>query len=163
MPVIFFPTPPFFLAIPRRAMEFPVSAPLPQISHRRITKPPVKGAHYTPFSCKWIGAIIYSISTLSHGGHPQSKAMKKLKRKVIFEYYAPMARRVHVAGTFNNWNLEACALRKDRSGKWKTALSLPPGRYEYRYLVDGIWENDQRPVECVPNAFGSWNCVVTVQ
>lgn len=88
--------------------------------------------------------------------------MKKLKKKVIFEYYSPMARNVHVAGTFNDWDLEASPLRKDRSGKWKAALSLPTGRYEYRYLVDGVWENDQRPVECVPNAFGSWNCVVTI-
>lgn len=89
--------------------------------------------------------------------------MKNLKKKVSFEYYAPLARNVHVAGTFNDWNLEDYPLKKDRSGKWKVSLSLPPGRYEYRYLVDGVWENDQRPVECIPNAFGSWNCVVTVQ
>ena len=89
--------------------------------------------------------------------------MKNLKKKFIFEYYSPMARKVHVAGTFNDWNLEACTLKKDRSGKWKIELSLPPGRYEYRYLVDGVWENDQRPIECIPNAFGSWNCVLTVQ
>jgi 1,4-alpha-glucan branching enzyme len=89
--------------------------------------------------------------------------MKKLNRKkLIFEYFAPQARQVHVAGTFNEWNMESCPLKKDRSGKWKTQLVLPSGRYEYRYLVDGAWENDQRPVECVPNAFGSWNCVVTI-
>jgi len=89
--------------------------------------------------------------------------MKHWKRKVVFEYYAPLARNVRLAGTFNDWNPEACLMKKEQSGKWKIALSLPPGRHEYRYLVDGVWENDQRPVECVPNAFGSWNCVVTVQ
>ena len=83
--------------------------------------------------------------------------------KVVFEYYAPLARKVYVAGTFNAWNLESCPLKKDKSGKWRAELNLPPGRYEYRYQVDGVWENDQRPVECVPNAFGSWNSVVTVQ
>ncbi len=85
------------------------------------------------------------------------------KTKVLFEYYAPLAQGVHVAGAFNDWDLESNPLKKDKSGKWRAELSLPPGRYEYRYLVDGIWENDQRPVECVPNAFGSWNSVVTVQ
>ncbi len=89
--------------------------------------------------------------------------MKNLKKKVIFEYYAPLARKVHVAGTFNDWRPEASPLKRDRSGKWKVTLPLPTGRFEYRYLVDGVWENDQRPVECIPNAFGSWNCVVTVQ
>ena len=90
--------------------------------------------------------------------------MKNLRaKKVNFEYYAPLARAVHLAGTFNDWDPADCALRKEADGKWRANLSLAPGRYEYRYLVDGAWENDQRPVECVPNAFGSWNCVVTVQ
>ncbi len=96
--------------------------------------------------------------------NPKPKRTKKLNlRKAEFEYYAPSARAVHLAGTFNDWNIEECILKRDSAGKWKVTLSLPPGRYEYRYLVDGVWENDQRPVECVPNAFGSWNCVVTVQ
>ena len=87
---------------------------------------------------------------------------QKRKKKVIFEYYAPHARMVHLAGTFNQWNIQTCPLKKNPSGKWKAILSLVPGRYEYRYLVDGVWENDQRPMECVPNVFGSWNCVITV-
>ena len=89
--------------------------------------------------------------------------MPRRRKKIIFEYYAPQAQGVHLAGTFNDWKVKDCPLKKDRAGKWKIALTLPSGRYEYRYLVDGVWENDQRPVECVPNAFGSWNCVVTVQ
>lgn len=89
------------------------------------------------------------------------KSLKKTK--VPFEYYAPLAKGVYVAGTFNDWDAESNPLKKDKSGKWKVELFLSLGRYEYRYLVDGIWENDQRSVECVPNAFGSWNSVVTVQ
>ena len=100
---------------------------------------------------------------MSRGKVPNSKQTKKLKeKKIVFEYFAPLARGVHVAGTFNHWSLRVSPLKKDRNGKWKAELALAPGRYEYRYLVDGVWENDQRPVECVPNAFGSWNCVVTI-
>lgn len=92
------------------------------------------------------------------------KPSKKLSQKTVrFEYYAPYARKVCLGGTFNQWNPDACFLKKDSSGKWAVTLKLSPGRYEYRYIVDGAWQNDQRPVECVPNAFGSWNCVVTVQ
>ena len=93
----------------------------------------------------------------------KSKLNKGPKKEVVFEYYAPLAQKVSVAGTFNDWNFGSHPLRKDKSNKWRVEIALPSGRYEYRYRVDGVWENDQRPVECVPNAFGSWNCVVTVQ
>ena len=93
---------------------------------------------------------------------PKQLLGASLKQKVAFEYYAPQAEKVHLAGSFNEWNLKACPLKKDREGHWKTTLTLTPGRYEYRYLVDQSWENDQRSVECVPNAFGTWNSVVTV-
>lgn len=99
---------------------------------------------------------------MPRGSGPKSKTGKELAKKMTFEYYAPLANRVSLAGSFNRWDPEACPLKKDRAGKWILSLSLPPGRYEYRYFVDGAWENDQRPVECVPNAFGSWNCVITV-
>ncbi len=88
---------------------------------------------------------------------------RKLEKKVEFEYFAPQAAQVSLAGSFNHWNPEEASLKKNGNGKWKVSLSLPPGRFEYRYLVDGSWENDQRPSECVPNAFGSWNCVVEVK
>ncbi len=96
-----------------------------------------------------------------------SKATAKSKngsaKKVEFEYFAPSAIKVSVAGTFNAWNTEKHLMKSDGTGRWKLSLALPSGRYEYRYSVDGTWQNDQRPLECVPNAFGSWNCVVEVQ
>lgn len=87
----------------------------------------------------------------------------KPSTKTEFEFYAPEAQKVSVAGTFNDWKEEKAPLKKDATGKWRLSLSLVPGRYEYRYLVDGVWQNDQRQCECVPNAFGSWNCVVEVK
>jgi len=83
--------------------------------------------------------------------------------KTEFEFYSPEAQKVSVAGTFNDWKEEKTPLKKDATGKWKVSLLLPAGRYEYRYLVDGLWQNDQRAGECVPNAFGTWNCVVEVK
>lgn len=87
---------------------------------------------------------------------------KASKKEVLFEFYAPQARKVDLAGSFNEWNPSRTPLKKDRQGKWVATLPLEPGRYEYRYRVDGDWQNDQRPVECVPNAFGTWNCVIEV-
>ena len=87
----------------------------------------------------------------------------KSEKDVTFEFYAPSATEVSLAGTFNGWDATKNLLKKNNAGKWRLTLLLPPGRYEYRFLVDGNWENDQRPVACVPNAFGTWNCVVEVR
>ncbi len=101
---------------------------------------------------------------MARSTNSKSKPQNKLReKKIAFEYFAPQANHVHLAGSFNGWQPHVCPLKKDRSGKWFVDLPLPTGRHEYRYYVDGVWENDQRPVECIPNAFGSWNCVVTVQ
>ncbi len=91
-----------------------------------------------------------------------SKSGTKLEKKIIFEYYAPQAEKVQLAGDFNSWDPSQTLLKKDRDGRWKATLTLPAGRYEYRFLIDGGWQNDQKPVECVPNPFGTWNCVLEI-
>ena len=85
------------------------------------------------------------------------------EKKVSFEFFAPQAEAVEIAGTFNGWNPAQTPLKKDREGKWKVTLALTPGRYEYRYRVDGGWQNDQKPGECVPNPYGTWNCVIEIR
>ncbi len=91
----------------------------------------------------------------------KSKALKP--RKVTFEHYAPQAEKVELAGSFNGWDPAQNPLTHDGNGRWKAVVELPEGRYEYRYKVDGVWQNDQRPVECIPNPFGAWNCVIEVR
>jgi hypothetical protein len=48
------------------------------------------------------------------------------------------------------------------SGHCKTTLVLPPGRHEYKFVVNGEWCVDANCAECVPNDQGSLNSVVTV-
>ena len=93
---------------------------------------------------------------------PGTQKNKKTRKNVDFEYFAPNANKVELASTFNNWNPEKTPLQKEEEGKWKVSLDLKPGRYEYRYRVDGEWQNDQRSAQCVPNIYGTWNCVIEV-
>jgi 1,4-alpha-glucan branching enzyme len=88
---------------------------------------------------------------------------KDKTKKVQFELLAPDAQKVYLAGNFNNWDTRANPMKKDKKGTWKITVSLKPGRYEYRFLKDGDWENDPACCDCVPNEFGSQNCVRIVE
>ena len=47
-------------------------------------------------------------------------------------------------------------------GKWAKELALRPGRYEYRFVVDGEWVDDPAATELIPNLFGTANAVLVV-
>jgi 1,4-alpha-glucan branching enzyme len=53
-------------------------------------------------------------------------------------------------------------MKKEKDGTWRIKLKLPPGKYEYRYFIDGAWASDQSCSELVPNPFGTDNCVMSV-
>lgn len=75
---------------------------------------------------------------------------------------APAAKSVAVTGSFCNWVPQGHPLKHDHQGVWKATLNLPPGRYEYRMLVDGQWYDDPSCPERVPNPFGTENCVFRI-
>lgn len=52
-------------------------------------------------------------------------------------------------------------MEKDGTG-WKATLSLPPGRYEYKFVVDGQWMSDPGAKESVRNDFGGTNSILVV-
>ena len=80
-----------------------------------------------------------------------------------FRFYAPQAKNVSVAGSFNKWNTKTLSAKKDAKGNWTTNVKLKPGRYEYKLVVDGNWVNDPHCGACVPNGLGSQNCVIEVK
>ncbi len=93
---------------------------------------------------------------------PASRPATRRIKQVAFTLNAPQANAAAVAGTFNNWDPKRTPMRKDASGNWRTTVALAPGRYEYRFVTDGQWHSDPKCQECVENAFGSSNSVLTV-
>ena len=71
------------------------------------------------------------------------------------------AEKVFLCGTFNEWDTSSAPLKRGRNGEWKTSVLLHPGRYEYRFLVDGEWVDDP-DAETVANPLGTANCVIDV-
>lgn len=84
-----------------------------------------------------------------------------MEKPVEFTLNRPEAKSVQVAGTFNGWDFKRTPLRKGAGG-WNTTLWLPPGRYEYRFVVDGTWMNDPKERDSTPNQFGGTNSVVVI-
>lgn len=84
------------------------------------------------------------------------------KTKVTFALHAPDAEKVRLAGCFTEWERSALNLRRQKDGTWKATVSLPPGTYEYRFLVDGEWRDDPACPTLRPNHFGTRNCVRVV-
>jgi 5'-AMP-activated protein kinase regulatory beta subunit len=54
-------------------------------------------------------------------------------------------------------------MKKNGHGKWQKIMMLPPGQYEYKFLVDGQWRTDPGNADKCPNRFGTYNNVLHVQ
>jgi 1,4-alpha-glucan branching enzyme len=85
------------------------------------------------------------------------------KKKETFSYVQPNARNVMLVGSFTEWEQHPIELKKQKDGTWRTTVSLDPGEYEYRYLVDGEWCDDASCPMRKPNPFGEANCVREVK
>jgi hypothetical protein len=129
------------------------------------------------------GRFRFNIDLLTRGGHrelvsetkmqrnernPQMKAKleKKTRRSnaqlVHFEYTDAGANTVCIAGTFNDWQPEVSEMIHMGDGKWMKGLELPPGTYEYRFVVDGRWVTDAHCARTTPNPFGELNSLLVV-
>jgi len=82
---------------------------------------------------------------------------------VRFVFYAPGARTVAVAGTFNQWDPHASPLALTAApGVWTTTLALPPGQHQYAFLVDGAHWIADPAAPAVDDGFGRRNSVLAV-
>lgn len=89
-----------------------------------------------------------------------------LKGRVRFRFPAGAgASSVHLAGSFNGWAIDdAWALADgDRDGVFEGTFTLPPGRQQYKFVVDrGRWVADPDASETDDDGHGGKNSVVVV-
>ncbi len=82
---------------------------------------------------------------------------------VLFVTHAPGAVRVSLAGDFNNWSPDITPMIPNGTGdSFKALLPLSSGRYRYRLVVDGSWQNDPYNTYVESNPYGELNSVVEV-
>ena len=85
-------------------------------------------------------------------------------RDVEVVFVAPTAASVAVVGDFNNWDPRRNQMARGASrDTWRTRLALPPGVYQYSFMVDGmVWERDPQAKNFLADGFGGQNSVFIV-
>ncbi len=84
------------------------------------------------------------------------------RKKIEFFLEVPSARSVKLAADFTDWEKSPVELSQSEDGTWHAAVPLSPGKYLYRFIVDGEWHDDPRPVARVSNPFGTSDAVLRV-
>lgn len=81
---------------------------------------------------------------------------------VVFTIRADRALSVRLAGDFNDWNPGRTPLVPMADGTFQVKLPLAPGRYRYRYVIDGRWVSDPGNAHMERNPYGEMDSVVMV-
>lgn len=95
----------------------------------------------------------------------ETQAMRKDRcggeKEIFFEYCAEPGCNICMAGSFNNWQPQEL---KDNGhvGKYTAIVTLPAGRHEYKFVVNGVWLHDANNPHTAGNSYGSLNSVIEV-
>ncbi|MDP1854098.1 MAG: helix-turn-helix domain-containing protein [Candidatus Omnitrophota bacterium] len=96
--------------------------------------------------------------TVTGKGEGMITATKRVREKdVEFQLNAPQAKSVVLTGSFNSWLQNGIKMLKGKNGAWKANVNLKPGRYEYKFIVDGQWWTDPSNKNTTSNSYGSHN------
>ena len=88
-------------------------------------------------------------------------------REVVIRFRDPSASDVRIAGDFNGWvpdkGVRSLIESEGQTRVWTKILNLPPGTYQYRYIVDGEWREDPENPQIVTGSAGGRNSVLVVR
>lgn len=94
----------------------------------------------------------------------EKKATKKSNRRIVFTYRGEPGKTVILAGDFNQWNANKKILSdRKQAGVYTGYCMIPPGQYQYKFLVDGIWTMDETNPNFVRNEFNTFNNIIDVE
>ncbi|MCK4914299.1 MAG: AAA family ATPase [Planctomycetes bacterium] len=90
--------------------------------------------------------------------------VSQINEAIAFVTFYPLADTVQIAGDFNNWQPEKTTMQKvGESGVWQADMKMPSGKYRYRLVVDGQWQQDPYNENAEANPFGGFNSVLEVK
>jgi len=82
----------------------------------------------------------------------------------IFRYFDKDAKKVYLSGDFNDWSPDSDPMiDRNGDGEWTLFYPLGPGRYEYKFVVDGVdWIEDPKNPDYVSDGFDGRNSVIII-
>jgi chromosome partitioning protein len=111
------------------------------------------------------GALAVELSLTPPPDAPSASATPP--REVVIQFRDDDAADVRIAGDFNGWVPDRgvrSSLRAEGGERvWTKILQLPPGRYHYRYVVDGEWREDPGNPLRAPGPSGAPSSVLVVR
>lgn len=88
-------------------------------------------------------------------------------REVVVRFKDANAGDVRIAGDFNGWvpdrGVRSLIASEGQERVWTKVLTLEPGTYQYRYVVDGEWREDPTNPQSAPGPTGQPNSILHVR
>ena len=111
-------------------------------------------------------AVQAAVDTLQ--GRPDSTSPRnrgsqsRTPQQVVLRFSELAGRNVQLAGDFNNWVPDQGIDTRIAEGVFEKVVKVLPGSYQYRIIVDGVWQPDPGNPVRVPNVFGGTNSLLRV-
>lgn len=83
-------------------------------------------------------------------------------KEVVFRFDNTKFKRVQIAGEFNDWIPDKDVETEILDGSLQKILRVSPGGYEYRLIIDGVWQQDPANPVAIPNDMGEYNSLINV-
>ena len=86
------------------------------------------------------------------------------KKRVVLSVKVEPGSTVYLAGSFNDWSAtDKKLVDKQGNGIFTTTITLAPGIYEYKFVINGVWTLDPDPDrDWTQNGLGTLNSVLRV-
>ena len=85
------------------------------------------------------------------------------EKEVIFSLEASSVKEAYVVGDFNDWQLNTKSqLHSSGDGCWEKRIKLAPGKYRYKFIIDGAWMMDTNNPKYEINDFGAFDSLIEV-
>ena len=94
---------------------------------------------------------------------PVQLGPQQVDNGVLLRYYDPIAQDAQIAGDFSDWKpVENIMIQQKENRTWKGTIPLKPGKYQYKFIVDGKWKIDPNNPEVVTSDKGISNSLLIV-
>jgi 1,4-alpha-glucan branching enzyme len=107
------------------------------------------------------------LAPLDHQAEVDTPGPAEALREIVIRFSDPVANDVRIAGDFNGWipdkGVRSLIESEGQQRTWTKVLLLPPGTYQYRYVVDGEWRADPDNPRSVPSPSGRQNSLLVIE